>query len=152
MLNRRTFLATATLSALGLPTLLRRPALAESINGPENRGIVICAVGNLRRIIPSEMVLLSARSSNAEQTEVIRQIVREKPELLLLLGDQVADGNNLEEWSYYDAITKPFTEAGKSVLVVEYELSRAQFCERARRIGVTAMRKHLSLDAWRRPC
>ena len=49
-------------------------------------------------------------------------------------------------------LTRPFMDAGKSVLVVEYELSRSQFCDRAKRLGVTAMRKHLSLDAWRRPC
>ena len=49
-------------------------------------------------------------------------------------------------------LTAPFTDAGKSVLVVEYELSRDQFCHRAESLGVTAIRKHLSLDAWRRPC
>ena len=60
----------------------------------------------------------------------------------------------VEQCFYYRecGLTAPFVDAGKSVLVVEYELSRSQFCERARRIGVTAMRKHLSLDAWRRPC
>ncbi len=60
----------------------------------------------------------------------------------------------VEQCFYYRecGLTAPFTEAGKSVLVVEYELSRAQFCDRAASLGVTAMRKHLSLDAWRRPC
>ena len=60
----------------------------------------------------------------------------------------------VEQCFYYRecGLTAPFTEAGKSVLVVEYDLSRSQFCDRARRIGVAAMRKHVSLDAWRRPC
>jgi hypothetical protein len=60
----------------------------------------------------------------------------------------------VEQCFYYRecGLTAPFRDAGKSVLVVEYELSRSQFCERARRLGVTAMRKHLSLDAWLRRC
>jgi hypothetical protein len=49
-------------------------------------------------------------------------------------------------------LVKPFVDAGKSVVVVEYDLSRDQFCAKAARLGVVAMRKHLSLDAWRRPC
>jgi len=49
-------------------------------------------------------------------------------------------------------LVKPFVDAGKSVVVVEYDLSRDQFCARAARLGIVAMRKRLSLDAWRRPC
>ena len=49
-------------------------------------------------------------------------------------------------------LVKPFVDAGKSVVVVEYDLSRDQFCAKAARFGIVAMRKHLSLDAWRRPC
>jgi hypothetical protein len=49
-------------------------------------------------------------------------------------------------------LTKPFVDVGKSVIVVEYDMSRAAFCDKAARLGVTAMRKHLSLDAWHRPC
>jgi Uncharacterized conserved protein len=50
------------------------------------------------------------------------------------------------------ALAAPFVEAGKSVLDIEYSLGRAQFCERAQKLGIAAMRKRLSLDAWRRPC
>ena len=46
----------------------------------------------------------------------------------------------------------PFVDAGKSVMVVEYDLARDAFCEQATVLGVFAMRKRLSLDAWRRPC
>ena len=49
-------------------------------------------------------------------------------------------------------LTKPFVDAGKAVIDVEYELSRGSFCSKAARLGITAMRKHLDLDAWRRPC
>ena len=46
----------------------------------------------------------------------------------------------------------PFVRAGKPAFVVEYALSTASFCSKARALGLTAMRKHLSLDAWRQPC
>ena len=50
------------------------------------------------------------------------------------------------------ALAAPFVAAGKSVIDIEYSLSRDQFCDRAARLGISAMRKRLSLDAWRRPC
>lgn len=49
-------------------------------------------------------------------------------------------------------LAKPFVDAGKSVIVIEYDLARSSFCAKAAHLGVNAMRKHLSLDAWRRPC
>jgi hypothetical protein len=47
---------------------------------------------------------------------------------------------------------RPFVDAGKSVLVVEYDLPRSAFCDRAAELGFFAMRKRLSLGTWRRPC
>ena len=46
----------------------------------------------------------------------------------------------------------PFVAARKSVVDIEYTLGRYRFCDRAARLGITAMRKRLSLDAWRRSC
>ena len=45
-----------------------------------------------------------------------------------------------------------FTEAGKAVLEVEYELTRKQFCGRAARLSFDALRKRYALGAWRRAC
>jgi hypothetical protein len=47
---------------------------------------------------------------------------------------------------------QPFLEAGKAVFNVEYSLPRSAFCERARSLGISAIRKHLDLRAWRRSC
>jgi hypothetical protein len=47
---------------------------------------------------------------------------------------------------------QPFVRAGKAVFVAEYELDTARFCPEARAAGVMAMRKRLSLDAWRETC
>lgn len=47
---------------------------------------------------------------------------------------------------------KPFVDAGKAVLEVEYELKRSQFCARATALSFSAVRKRYSLGAWRRAC
>jgi hypothetical protein len=47
---------------------------------------------------------------------------------------------------------RPFVSAGKPVVDVEYSLSRDRFCDRARELRFAAMRKRLSLGAWRRAC
>ena len=46
----------------------------------------------------------------------------------------------------------PFIETGKPAMVIEYDLARADFCDRAVKLGMFAMRKRLSLGWWRRPC
>lgn len=45
-----------------------------------------------------------------------------------------------------------FVKADKAVVDIEYELPRDVFCARARDLRFAAMRKRLSLGAWRRPC
>jgi hypothetical protein len=47
---------------------------------------------------------------------------------------------------------QPFLDAGKAVFNVEYSLPRSAFCERAASLGISAIRKHLDLKAWRRAC
>jgi len=46
----------------------------------------------------------------------------------------------------------PFVRAHKAVFVAEYALDTAAFCARARSAGLSAIRKHVELDAWREPC
>jgi hypothetical protein len=47
---------------------------------------------------------------------------------------------------------KPFARAGKAVFVAEYRLAPRTFCARARAAGYTAIRKRLTLGAWRQTC
>ena len=47
---------------------------------------------------------------------------------------------------------QPFLDAGKAVFNVEYALPRSAFCERAAALGISSIRKHLDLKAWRRAC
>lgn len=59
-----------------------------------------------------------------------------------------------EECFQYDEcdLLKPFIDAGKAVLQVEYLLEVDHFCDEARALGFSSMRKRLDLDAWREPC
>ena len=59
-----------------------------------------------------------------------------------------------EECAQYDdcAALKPFVAAGKAVFHVEYALPVADFCDQARRLGFSSMRKKLDLGVWRQPC
>jgi hypothetical protein len=45
-----------------------------------------------------------------------------------------------------------FVKAGKAVFEAEYNLPTAQFCPQARAMGISAMRKKLSLDGSREAC
>jgi hypothetical protein len=46
----------------------------------------------------------------------------------------------------------PFTDAGKAVFEIEYKLATTRFCTQSLALGLTSLRKHLSLDAWRQAC
>ncbi len=46
----------------------------------------------------------------------------------------------------------PFIQAGKAVFDVEYQLDPDEFCSQANAMMLTALKKHLSLDAYRVPC
>lgn len=45
-----------------------------------------------------------------------------------------------------------FIENGKAVMEIEYELDRSEFCDKANEHQFNAMKKRLSLNAWRRVC
>ena len=50
------------------------------------------------------------------------------------------------------ALLSPFVAAGKPVFEIEYNLPKTKFCAQAAALGFAAMRKRLSLDAWRDAC
>jgi hypothetical protein len=49
-------------------------------------------------------------------------------------------------------LLNPFLKAGKAVFVAEYDTPTGSFCPKARTLKIMAMRKRLSLDAFREPC
>jgi hypothetical protein len=59
-----------------------------------------------------------------------------------------------EECFYYDECERlaPFIDSDKAVFHVEYEMRRSEFCESARALGFSSLKKRWNLGAWRRPC
>ena len=60
----------------------------------------------------------------------------------------------VEECARYNecAMYKPFTDAGKAVLHVEYRGTLDSFCPTTTALGFSSMLKTLNLTAWRNPC
>lgn len=46
----------------------------------------------------------------------------------------------------------PFLDLDKPTFHAEYELATSEFCAESRRLGLSSIRKHVSLDAWRESC
>ena len=46
----------------------------------------------------------------------------------------------------------PFIEAGKAVFNVEYEIETPEFCDKARDLGFSSLKKEWDLDAARESC
>jgi hypothetical protein len=73
-------------------------------------------------------------------------------QLAVLVGD--FDFAVVEQCAQYSECERyrPFVDAGKAVLAVEYELPVTAFCPTMQRLGFSGMRKRLELNAYREPC
>lgn len=49
-------------------------------------------------------------------------------------------------------LVQPFLDRDKPVFHAEYDLPTSSFCETARRMGLSSIRKRWNLDAWRETC
>jgi Icc-related predicted phosphoesterase len=144
MFDRRTFLAALALSSLGLPRLVREVGAntgepVDPAQPPQNpqqtkTTILICGIGDLQRTSDAEAIVLSRGNNDAEREKIIAQVVKEKPDLLLLMGDQVADAADVTEWNFYDRVTKPIRDANIKTLAVrgnhDYNIRDKRMCDR----------------------
>ena len=60
----------------------------------------------------------------------------------------------VEQCAEFDecAMLQPFLDRDKAVFHAEYDLPTSAFCAESRRLGLSSIRKHLELDAWRQTC
>jgi hypothetical protein len=73
--------------------------------------------------------------------------------LVKSLVDRYDFAVNEQCFQYHECTREqPFLDAGKAVFNVEYSLPRSAFCDRAATLGISSIRKHLDLTAWRRAC
>ncbi|MFI1176074.1 endo alpha-1,4 polygalactosaminidase [Streptomyces melanogenes] len=69
-----------------------------------------------------------------------------------LVGDfDFAVNEQCAEFGECDQLS-PFVKAGKAVFNVEYKLAPGKFCDAARGLRLSAMRKELELGTWREAC
>ncbi|WHM39034.1 endo alpha-1,4 polygalactosaminidase [Streptomyces sp. BPTC-684] len=69
-----------------------------------------------------------------------------------LVGDfDFAVNEQCAEFGECDQLA-PFVKAGKAVFNVEYKLAPGKFCDAARGLRLSAMRKELDLGTWRQAC
>jgi 3',5'-cyclic AMP phosphodiesterase CpdA len=116
MLSRRRFIATLALSSLNIPRLLGgirySPLPADGITPVRNlQPKKICIIGDIQGTSGAEEMLL-ARSDNADvRTRIVQAVVDEHPDMLLLLGDQIALGENESDWVLFDQTISPVIQA-----------------------------------------
>ena len=87
------------------------PASNDTLSLEENHkcSFPIIAVGDLQRT--SAWEYLAGRESNdRERREIIHNISRQKPGSVVLLGDMVFEGDNIDHWRYFDSLIIPIKE------------------------------------------
>jgi predicted MPP superfamily phosphohydrolase len=116
MLSRRRFIATAALASLSVPKVLASVKTTPSSSTAcawkeELRPKTIAIVGDLQQPVGAEMILMSRQDNHRERTMILNQIAEEKPDMLLLLGDQVATGDEDGDWTYFDGVMEKVKDA-----------------------------------------
>jgi Icc-related predicted phosphoesterase len=93
-------------------------------SGERPRAII--AIGDLQRTVLAEQLYLGRRQNDAVREALLRAVAAEQPDVLLLLGDQVADGASDREWSYFDELMRELRESDTAVhaLLGNHDYSR----------------------------
>ena len=116
MFSRRKFISTLALSALSakkvvanLRTTTASTSACSWTSEIEPKSIAI--VGDLQRTSAAERILLSRAQNDAEREAILNKIADDRPEMLLLVGDQVSTGDDDEDWGYFDRVIRPVNDA-----------------------------------------
>jgi Icc-related predicted phosphoesterase len=93
-------------------------------DGRRPRSIVV--IGDLQRTVLAEQLFLLRRQNDAVREALVRAVSAEDPDVLLLLGDQVADGASDREWYYFDALMRELRDRETAVhaLLGNHDYSR----------------------------
>ena len=142
MMNRRQFLVAAALSSFSMPKVLAnvRPnaggSAAAWVDGLRPKSIAI--IGDLQRTNTAESILMSRSQNDKEREAIVNAIADERPDMLLLLGDQVSTGEDPDDWAYYDKVMSRVNKAGIPIRAIygnhDYGRDKGRcirnFCER----------------------
>src|SRR5512133_784329 len=105
MLSRRQFITSAALSAFALPRVLsnvKAAPLSRAAYWTDGlRPSTIAIIGDIQRTSLAEAVLMSRSQNDREREAILNAVADEKPDMLLLLGDQVSTGDDDDDWNYF---------------------------------------------------
>lgn len=101
----------------------------------------------------ADQLRYNARLANEAHLRGMAALLKNDVEQAVKLEPYFDGALNEECFSWHECERlSPFTEAGKPVFAVEYEMGKAQFCPLAAELQINAMRKKWALGAWRDPC
>ncbi len=69
----------------------------------------IAAVGDLQRTSVWEY-MIGRESNDIERKEIVENITQQNPGSVVLLGDMVFEGDNIDHWKYFDNVMTPLTK------------------------------------------
>src|SRR5205823_14669772 len=72
----------------------------------------IAIVGDMQRTSMSERLFLSRSQNDEERERIFNAIADDDPDMLLMLGDQVFEGDSSEDWDYFDNVMGRIIDAG----------------------------------------
>jgi 3',5'-cyclic AMP phosphodiesterase CpdA len=95
---------------------------------PADKPMKIAIVGDIQRTNPVEEWLVAREQNDESRKKIVGAIAADKPDMLLLLGDQVSSGESEADWQLYDELMKPLNDLKiRSVAVIgnhDYGFSR----------------------------
>lgn len=109
-MNRRQFVTSLALSSVALPSIISNVKAAPSPNPSacywtdSLKPQTIAIVGDVQRTGMAEQVILSRPQNDAEREKLLTAIAADKPDMVLMLGDQVFAGSDDNDWTYFDRI------------------------------------------------
>lgn len=126
MITRRQFITALTLAALGGCRTVPGLRSQRRVTAPARAccwvdGLcpqTIAVVGDVQRTGLIELTTLGRTQNDLERETVLEAIAREKPDMLLMLGDQVVLGDDDNSWVYFDNIMDPIHTAGIPVRAI----------------------------------
>lgn len=113
--SRRQFLSALAISSLGASRLIsemRTSSIpAHACTWSENLNPkTIAIVGDVQRTSLAELSFMGRGQYDKEREAILSAIGDDKPEMVLMLGDQVVTGDDEAQWSYFDSCMSKINE------------------------------------------
>lgn len=114
-LSRRQFLSALAMSSLGASRVLSEirttSAPASACTWADNLNPkTIAIVGDVQRTSLAELSFMGRGQHDVEREAILNAIGDDKPDMLMMLGDQVVTGDDEAQWAYFDRCMKKIND------------------------------------------